>query len=323
MKYIEDLKIGDSISEVYLCKEKRSGTTKNGADYFLVTLQDKTGVLEGNIWDVNSPGINEFDKKDYVEVTGVIKEYKGKNQINITSLRVADVNSVNVEDYIPTTDKDINEMYSELLDIIGTVKAPYMKKLLEMYFVNDEAFKKRFCYHSAAKSVHHRFAGGLLEHTLSVTKTCDFIAKQYDYLDRDLLLTAAVFHDVGKLAELSPYPENDYTDAGQMLGHIVMGYNLLSVSISKIENFPEPKKNELLHCILAHHGEYEYGSPKKPSIAEAIALNFADDMDAKLQTMKEVMSKVKGNDISWQGFNYLFDSNIRKTSESYDKKTSE
>ena len=323
MKYIEDLKIGDSISEVYLCKEKRSGTTKNGADYFLVTLQDKTGVLEGNIWDVNSPGINEFDKKDYVEVSGVIKEYKGKNQINITSLRVADVNSVNVEDYIPTTDKDINEMYSELLDIIGTVKAPYMKKLLEMYFVNDEAFKKRFCYHSAAKSVHHGFAGGLLEHTLSVTKTCDFIAKQYDYLDRDLLLTAAIFHDVGKLAELSPYPENDYTDAGQMLGHIVMGYNLLSVSISKIEDFPEVKRNELLHCILAHHGEYEYGSPKKPSIAEAIALNFADDMDAKLQTMKEVMSKVKGNDISWQGFNYLFDSNIRKTSESYDKKTSE
>ncbi len=323
MKYIEDLKIGDSISEVYLCKEKRSGTTKNGADYFLVTLQDKTGVLEGNIWDVNSPGINEFDKKDYVEVTGVIKEYKGKNQINITSLRVADVNSVNVEDYIPTTDKDINEMYSELLDIIGTVKAPYMKKLLEMYFVNDEAFKKRFCYHSAAKSVHHGFAGGLLEHTLSVTKTCDFISGQYDYLDRDLLLTAAIFHDVGKLAELSPYPENDYTDAGQMLGHIVMGYNLLSVSISKIEDFPEVKRNELLHCILAHHGEYEYGSPKKPSIAEAIALNFADDMDAKLQTMKEVMSKVKGNDISWQGFNYLFDSNIRKTSESYDKKTSE
>ena len=119
MKYIEDLKVGDAVTETYLCKEKRSGTTKNGADYFLVTLQDKTGVLEGNIWDVNSPGINEFDKKDYVEVSGVIKEYKGKNQINITSLRVVDVNSVNVENYIPTTDKDVDEMYGELLDIIG------------------------------------------------------------------------------------------------------------------------------------------------------------------------------------------------------------
>ena len=320
MKYIEDLKVGDAVTETYLCKEKRSGTTKNGADYFLVTLQDKTGVLEGNIWDVNSPGINEFDKKDYVEVSGVIKEYKGKNQINITSLRVVDVNSVNVENYIPTTDKDVDEMYGELLDIIGTIKAPYMKKLLEMHFVNDEIFIKKFRYHSAAKSVHHGFAGGLLEHTLSVTKTCDFIAKQYDYLDRDLLLTAAIFHDVGKLAELSPYPENDYTDAGQMLGHIVIGYNMLSNSIRKIDDFPKVKRNELLHCILAHHGEYEYGSPKKPSIAEAIALNFADDMDAKLETMKEVMSKVKGNDISWQGFNYLFDSNIRKTSEAYDDK---
>lgn len=319
MKYIEDLQVGDSISEVYLCKEKRSGTTKNGADYFLVTLQDKTGVLEGNIWDVNSPGINEFNKKDYVEVSGVIKEYKGKNQINITSLRVVDVNSVNVENYIPTTDKDVDEMYGELLDIIGTIKAPYMKKLLEMHFVNDETFIKKFRYHSAAKSVHHGFAGGLLEHTLSVAKTCDFIAKQYDYLDRDLLLTAAIFHDVGKLAELSPYPENDYTDAGQMLGHIVIGYNMLSNSIRKIDDFPKVKRNELLHCILAHHGEYEYGSPKKPSIAEAIALNFADDMDAKLETMKEVMSKVKGNDISWQGFNYLFDSNIRKTSEAYEE----
>ena len=319
MKYIEDLKVGDAITETYLCKEKRSGTTKNGADYFLVTLQDKTGVLEGNIWDVNSPGINEFDKKDYVEVSGVIKEYKGKNQITINSLRVADSGSINLEDYIPTTDKNVNEMYNELLNIIATIKAPYMKKLLEMYFVKDESFKKRFCYHSAAKSVHHGFAGGLLEHTLSVTKTCDFISKQYDYLDRDLLLTAAIFHDIGKLAELSPYPENDYTDAGQMLGHIVMGYNLLSNSMRQIEDFPEVKKNELLHCILAHHGEYEYGSPKKPSIAEAIALNFADDMDAKLETMKEVMSKVKGNDLSWQGFNYLFDSNIRKTSEGYEE----
>ena len=146
-----------------------------------------------------------------------------------------------------------------------------------------------------------------------------FVGAQYDYLDRDLLLTAAIFHDVGKLAELSPYPENDYTDAGQMLGHIVIGYNMLSNSIRKIDDFPKVKRNELLHCILAHHGEYEYGSPKKPSIAEAIALNFADDMDAKLETMKEVMSKVKGNDISWQGFNYLFDSNIRKTSEAYEE----
>lgn len=317
MKFIETLNVGDNITEVYLCKEKRTGTKKDGQEYYLVTLQDKTGILEGNVWDTNSPGIQEFDKKQYVEVTGFIKEYKGKNQINITRLTVVDSSKVEPENYIPCTDKDIDAMYDELLSIIKTIKAPYMKELLEMYFVNNEGFKKRFVYHSAAKSVHHGFVGGLLEHTLSVTKTCDFIAKQYDYLDRDLLLTAAIFHDIGKLAELSPYPENDYTDEGQMLGHIVMGYNLLSKSMEEIEDFPKVKKNELLHCILAHHGEYEFGSPKKPSIAEAIALNFADDMDAKLETMKEVMSKVKGNDTSWQGFNYLFDSNIRKTSEAY------
>ena len=318
MKYIDTLNIGDNIKETYLCKDKKSGTTKNGADYFLVALQDKTGVLEGNIWEVNNPGIQEFDKNDYVEVTGVIKEYKGKNQITINDLRVIDKSQVNLADYIPSTDKDIESMYAELLGIIDTIKAPYMKQLLEMYFKNDEAFKKRFCYHSAAKSVHHGFVGGLLEHTLSVTKTCDFLARQYDYLDRDLLLTAAMFHDIGKLAELSPYPENDYTDHGQMLGHIVMGYNLLSNSMREIEGFPELKKTELLHCILAHHGKYEFGSPKQPSIAEAIALNFADDCDAKLETMKELMSKVKGNDTSWQGFNRLLDSNIRKTSAPYE-----
>ncbi len=315
MKFIDSLNVGDNIKEIYLCKDKRSGTTKNGADYYLVTLQDKTGVLEGNIWDVGSPGIQEFEKSNYVEVTGQIKEYKGKNQITITALRVVDATQVDITNYIPSTEKNIDDMYDELLGFIDTINAPYMKELLEKYYKNDENFRKRFCYHSAAKSVHHSFVGGLLEHTLSVTKTCDFIAKQYDYLDRDLLLTAAMFHDIGKLAELSPYPENDYTDHGQMLGHIVMGYNLLSNSIREIDDFPEVKKTELLHCILSHHGKLEFGSPKTPSIAEAIALNFADDMDAKLETMKELMAKVKGNDTSWQGFNRLLDSNIRKTSK--------
>ena len=315
MKFIDSLNVGDNIKETYLCKDKRSGTTKNGADYYLVTLQDKTGVLEGNIWDVGSPGIQEFEKSNYVEVTGQIKEYKGKNQITITALRVVDATQVDVTNYIPSTEKNIDDMYDELLGFIDTINAPYMKELLEKYYKNDENFRKRFCYHSAAKSVHHSFVGGLLEHTLSVTKTCDFIATQYDYLDRDLLLTAAMFHDIGKLAELSPYPENDYTDHGQMLGHIVMGYNLLSNSIREIDDFPEVKKTELLHCILSHHGKLEFGSPKTPSIAEAIALNFADDMDAKLETMKELMAKVKGNDTSWQGFNRLLDSNIRKTSK--------
>ncbi len=313
MKFIEDLNVGDNIREVYLCKEKRSGTKKDGDEYYFVALQDKTGVLEGNIWDVNNAGIKEFEKTNYVRVTGNIKEYKGKNQINIIGLSPVDPSEINPADYIPCSDKDIDTMYSELLDLIDTVKAPYMKELLEMYFVKNDDFKKRFCYHSAAKSVHHGFVGGLLEHTLSVAKMCDYMSVQYDYLDRDLLLTAAIFHDVGKLAELSPYPENDYTDDGQMLGHIVMGYNMLAESIRKIDNFPKIKKTELLHCILAHHGEYEYGSPKKPCIAEAIALKFADDMDAKLETMKETLSKVKGNDVSWQGFNRLLDSNIRKT----------
>ncbi len=314
MLYIEELKVGDVITETYLCKAKRSGVSKNGKEYYAITLQDKTGILEANVWDVSNPGINEFDAKDYVEVTGDVRDYKGKNQLNITRLSVVSAENVDQTNYIPCTDKNIDEMYEELLGFINSIKAPYMKKLLDKFFA-DEKFKKRFCYHSAAKQVHHGYVGGLLEHTLSVTKFCEQMTKQYDYLDRDLLITAAIFHDIGKLGELTPFPENDYSDEGQLLGHIVMGYNLLSRTISEIDDFPAVKKRELLHCILAHHGKLEYGSPKTPALAEAFALNYADDMDAKLETMREAMAKVKDNDLSWQGFNRLLDSNIRKTSK--------
>ena len=193
------------------------------------------------------------------------------------------------------------------------MKNPYLSKLLHNFF--DKAdFEKRFKFHSAAKSVHHGFVGGLLEHTVSVTRNCDFFAKCYTFLNRDLLLTAAIFHDVGKLCELSTFPENDYTDAGQLLGHIVIGTEWVGDEIRKIPDFPVVLANELKHCILAHHGELEYGSPKKPALAEALALSFADNLDAKMETVKELLANVPDNNLEWQGFNRLLDSNFRKTS---------
>ena len=180
--------------------------------------------------------------------------------------------------------------------------------------VKDEAFIKSFKGHSAAKTVHHGFVGGLLEHTLSVTKLCDYYAGYYKELNRDLLIAAAIFHDIGKLDELSPFPQNDYTDEGQLLGHIMIGAVKVQERINTIEGFPEVKARELIHCILAHHGELEFGSPKKPAIAEAVALSFADNIDAKMETMKEALGNVAEGDLKWQGFNRLFDSNIRKTS---------
>ena len=205
-------------------------------------------------------------------------------------------------------------MYEELLGFIKSVKNPYLNRLLSSFFVDDAAFAKAFQFHSAAKTVHHGFVGGLLEHTLSVTKLCDYYAGYYKELNRDLLIAAAIFHDIGKTKELSRFPENDYTDDGQLLGHIIIGTEMESERMKEIEGFPASIAVELKHCILAHHGELEYGSPKKPALLEALALNFADNTDAKMETMIEALN-AGGENKGWLGFNRLLESNIRRTTE--------
>ena len=314
MKYIETLREGERISEVYLCKFKQSAVTKAGKAYDNVILQDKTGTIDAKIWDPGSIGIDEFDTMDYVAITGDVTSFQGSLQLSIKRARKVGEGEYNPSDYLPVSEYDIDGMYIELMGYINSIKNPYLSKLLHAFFDNAN-FEKRFKFHSAAKSVHHGFVGGLLEHTLSVTRNCDFFAKNYPIINRDLLLTAAMFHDVGKLSELSTFPENDYTDAGQLLGHIVIGYEWVGAEIKKIEGFPVVLANELRHCILAHHGELEYGSPKKPALVEAWALSFADNMDAKMETLKEMLVAIPDNNLEWQGFSRVLDSNIRKTSK--------
>lgn len=312
MKYISSLREGERISEIFLCKSKQTAMTKAGKPYDNVILQDKTGTLDAKIWDVGSVGIEEFDAMDYVAVTGDITSFQGNLQCSIKRVRKVSEGEYDPADYLPVSTKDIDEMYKELMTLIGTVKNQYLSKLLHVFF-DDEDFAKRFKFHSAAKSVHHGFVGGLLEHSLSVAKNCDFFASNYPVLNRDLLITAAIFHDVGKLKELSTFPENDYTDAGQLLGHIVIGAEWLGEEIKKIDGFPVVLANELKHCILAHHGELEYGSPKKPALIEAVALSFADNIDAKMETFTELLSVVPENNSDWQGYNRFMETNYRRT----------
>ena len=189
----------------------------------------------------------------------------------------------------------------------------YLRQLLVAFF-GDKEFAKKFKEHSAAKRVHHGFLGGLLEHTLNVTKLCDYYCSQYPILNRDLLITAALCHDIGKVNELSDFPENDYTDEGQLIGHIVMGTLMVDEKIRGIQGFPVKLANELKHCILAHHGELEYGSPKKPALIEALALNFADNTDAKMESFIEALAEENRQSCEWRGYNKLFESNIRSTS---------
>ena len=314
MKYIAQLTEGERINEIYLCRKKQSALTKAGKPYESLMLQDKTGTLDAKIWDPASLGIDDFDELDYIAVTGDVTSFQGAYQLNIKRLRKAQQGEYLPEDYLPCSDKDVDLMYEELLGFIQSVRAPYLRQLLESFFVQEEGFAKKFKFHSAAKSVHHGFVGGLLEHTLGVTKNCDYFAQAYPMLDRDLLITAAIFHDIGKLSELSAFPRNDYTDEGQLLGHIMIGAQMVSDRIRTIAGFPETKARELLHCILSHHGELEFGSPKKPALMEALALSFADNVDAKLETMKEALSGAGPANLQWQGYNRMLESNIRRTS---------
>lgn len=314
MKFIETLREGERISEIYLCKHKQTALTKAGKPYDSLILQDKTGTLDAKIWDVGSAGIEEFDSLDYVYVMGDVTSFQGALQLNVKRVRKMDPADCNPADYLPVSEKSIGEMYKQILAVINSLSNPYLKALAESFF-KDADFAKRFQFHSAAKSVHHGFVGGLVEHTLGVVQMCDFMAKQYPILNRDLLLTAAMFHDIGKLEELSVFPENDYTDEGQLLGHIMMGAEMVGEKICQIPNFPKRLSIELKHCILAHHGELEYGSPKKPALIEALALNHADNTDAKMQTMKEALSATPENSLEWQGYNRMLETNIRRTSK--------
>lgn len=310
MKYIKDYKDGDRVFDIYLCKFKSSAVTKNGKAYDNVILQDKTGTIDAKIWDPNNAGIAEFDALDYIEVYGEVTSFNGALQVNIKRVRLCQEGEYDPKEYLPVSKKDIDQMYTELLGIIKTIENPFLHKLLDSFFL-DEAFAKAFRNSSAAKTVHHGFIGGLLEHTLSVTKLCEYYCKAYPLLKRDLLLTAAICHDIGKVKELSPFPENDYTDDGQFLGHIVMGAEMVGDKIRGIEGFPKFLASELKHCILSHHGELEYGSPKKPAIIEAVALNFADNTDAKMQTFTEILQSTE--ETNWLGFNRLFESNLIMT----------
>lgn len=315
MKFIKEYKDGDRVFDIYLCKHKQSMVTKNGKSYESLVLQDKTGTLDAKVWEPNNPGIGDFDSLDYIEVYGDITSFQGSLQVNVKRIRRCQEGEYQPADYLPVSSKNIEEMYRELTDLVASIENPYLRQLLESFFVQDEKFQKAFRNSSAAKTVHHGFVGGLLEHTLGVTKLCDYYCSAYPILKRDLLLTAAMCHDIGKILEISPFPENNYTDDGQLLGHIVMGSQMIGERAARIQGFPHELLSQLQHCILAHHGKYEFGSPRIPALIEALALNYADDTDAKLETFKEILDNAK--EPGWLGYNRLFESNLKASKIDY------
>lgn len=315
MKYIQELREGDVIkNEIYLCKTKQTLTGKSGKNYVSLVLQDKTGTIDAKIWDFNNE-IEQYDAMDFVHIDARVTSFQDSLQLNVSRIYRGREGEYYPEDYFPVSTKNIEEMYREIKDFIASIREPNLKALLEHFFIQDLEFVKEFKNHSAAKTIHHSFVGGLLEHTLSVAKLCEYYAGSYPIINRDILITAALFHDMGKMYELSNFPANDYTEEGQLLGHIFIGTNKIDHYIKTISKFPAKLANELLHCILSHHGELEYGSPKKPATIEAMALYFADNADAKLQTMTELLNNGDPK-VEWMGYQRLFESNIMRSTKS-------
>ncbi len=311
MRYIEDFKEDEHIVGHYLCKEKRSLKSRAGKTYYSLKLQDKTGFIDAKVWELSND-IKCFEENEYIKIDGIVLTYQNDLQLKITKIRKSTEGEFDPADYIPTTDKDISQLYAQILDYIKKIGNSYIRQLLENIIIKNEHVNKAFTSHSAARHMHHSYMGGLCEHTLSVVQICDFMSGRYKYVNRDILIAVAMLHDIGKVFELSEFPENDYTDDGELLGHLVMGAELIHDEASKISGFPHELKSLLKHCILAHHGEYEFGSPKQPKIIEAFILHCADNMDAKIKMFEEIIENdnTKGN---WVGFQKTLSRNIRKS----------
>lgn len=311
-KFISELNGGEMIDDVFLVQSKELRTTKNGTLYLQAKLADRTGMIDARMWDANVSFFKHLEDDTFLKIKGRSEIYQNKIQLIIKSITKIDQNEISLEDYLPSTDKDINEMFSELKEIIKTIKDPYLQKLLAL-FLNDEDFCKNFCSVPAAVSYHHAFLGGVLEHTLAVAKLGVKIAPLYPSLNRDLLMCGIVLHDIGKITELRYEKNFQYSDEGQLVGHLISGVIMIEKKVNQIEDFPKTLLDLLRHLILSHHGEYAWGSPKLPMTLEALALHYLDNLDAKIYAFDKAVSDDKDSGGNWTGFNKMFERKLFKS----------
>ena len=288
--FVRDLVANQTISTTFLVKTKELRSKKTGGQFALITFGDKTGDIVGQWWDNFEDTIDTFDKDDVVFVRGQVNLYRNHLQLSIHRIRPCQDREIDLAHYFPTTKYDVEQMFAELLSIVAEFKNPYLRQLLQNIFA-DENTAQKFKRAPAAKTMHHPYLGGLLEHSLSLVNLCRKVGGHYDGIDIDLLVTGAVLHDFGKIDELSYERAFGYTDEGQMIGHLVMETMMVSDHISRIPDFPETLRLHLLHMLLAHHGKLEYGSPKLPSTPEALLLAYLDDLDSKVEAMQRLIAE--------------------------------
>ena len=288
--FIRDFTPNQTVSTTFLVKSKELRNKKTGGQFALITLSDKTGDITGQWWDNFEDAIDTFDRDDIVFARGLVTVYRNHLQLSIHRMRVCQEREYSLTDYFPTTRYDVDEMFAELMAIIGEFKNEYLRSLLQCIFA-DENTTRKFKKAPAAKTMHHPYLGGLLEHSLSLVKLCRKVGEHYDGIDVDLLQTGPVLQDFGKIDELAYDRAFGYTDDGQMIGHLVMETIMVADHIKQIPGFPDELRRHLLHMLLAHHGKLEYGSPKLPSSPVALMLAYLDDLDSKVEAMMRLIAE--------------------------------
>ncbi|HYL82186.1 MAG TPA: HD domain-containing protein, partial [Candidatus Acidoferrum sp.] len=281
--FVAEMVEGEPVTSFFLAKHVQLRQRRKGGSFLSLVLADRSGEVPAVLWEGAEQTAKEVSEGDIVKVQGVLGAYQGEQQLTLSRLRTATPDEVSRDDFLPRSSQDSATLLARLRETVEELQEPHLQRLLRELLA-DGAFVEALLSAPAAKAIHHAVLGGLLEHTASVTGLCRLLADYYPVVDRDLLLTAAILHDVGKIQELTWDRVFDYTDAGRLLGHITLGTILVEHRIRAIPEFPEPLARRLLHCILSHHGELEWGSPKRPKTLEALVLHYAEDMDGKINS---------------------------------------
>ncbi len=302
--FIEDIREGNRVTGQFLVQVKQAQTTKSGKPFISLRLQDKTGSISAKIWDNADKLLSVFSKGDIINIDAVVDEYNQELQLNIRQLQKLPLEKINLEDFLPVTGYDIDEMFAHIKAFAESIENKHLNLLLSSILADPvivEGLKKL----PAAREMHHAYIGGLIEHTLSVARICDYLSGHYDTVSRDLLITGAILHDIGKIREFEYVPFIKYTDAGRLIGHLVMGVEMINEKVSGINGFGDDLKLQLGHLILSHHGELEFASPKLPQFAEAMILHQADDLDAKVNSIQRYIISDSNDDSDWTSFHKI------------------
>jgi len=304
--FVEQIRERDWVDSPFLVRDKIMAMAKNGKPYMTLKLVDRTGEVEGRVWDRVDEFSERFGKDDFLRVQGKASVYLGKMQLVVQDLaRLAD-GEVDLADYLPVATRSTEELVTELRTRVGSLTDPHLRRLLEA-FLADAAFLQRFATAPAAKTMHHVYLGGLLEHSLAVADLADDVSRRYPGIQRDLLVVGALLHDIGKVGELCYERSFDYTDEGKLIGHIVMGVEMVEEKVRQLPDFPRSLATLVKHLLLSHHGQYEFGSPKRPKTLEAVILNFLDDLDSKINGVRTHIERDPDNGSAWTGYHRLYD----------------